>query len=62
MIIEIQHESQFTPLPADQAIENWVEAALRGRVPDETEICIRLVDKQEIQSLNKSPEPTPAQF
>jgi probable rRNA maturation factor len=52
MICEIQHESTFTPLPSDQAISHWVETALQGRVPQDTELCVRLVDKPEIQALN----------
>jgi probable rRNA maturation factor len=52
MICEIQHESQFSPLPSDQSINTWVNAALKGRVSEDTEVCVRLVDKQEIQALN----------
>lgn len=52
MICEIQHESAFSPLPTDLAIESWVNLALTDRAKTQSEICVRLVDKPEIQSLN----------
>lgn len=54
IFLEIQHESAFSPLPSDQAIEQWAESALKGRVAENTELCIRLVDKTEIQTLNRT--------
>jgi probable rRNA maturation factor len=50
---EIQHESSFQPLPTDEVIQTWVQAALKDRVPEETELCVRIVDKPEIQMLNQ---------
>jgi probable rRNA maturation factor len=52
ILIDIQHESAFEPLPSNEAIEHWVHAALHERVPPHTELCVRLVDKPEIQNLN----------
>lgn len=52
ILIELQHECSFNPLPSDEAILSWVEAALHDRVPEGTELCVRLVDTTEIQTLN----------
>jgi probable rRNA maturation factor len=54
IFLEIQHETGFSPLPSDKAIQQWAEAALKGRVAENTELCIRLVDKPEIQTLNQT--------
>jgi probable rRNA maturation factor len=53
ILIEIQQESEFSPLPSDNAIITWAQTALQDRVPEGTELCIRLVDKPEIQTLNR---------
>lgn len=49
--IDIQHVCT-TQVPSDQTIIAFVQAALLGRVPDETELCVRLVEKEEIRMLN----------
>lgn len=54
LLIDIQHASNTGPVPTDDDIIAWVHAALDTRVPDETELCIRLVNKDEIQSLNRT--------
>lgn len=51
--IEIQHETEFSPLPSAEQISLWVNTALKDRLSGDTEICVRLVDKPEIQALNR---------
>jgi len=53
ILTEIQHVSEFQPLPTDDQIQAWVQAALHDRVPNNTELCVRIVDKPEIQTLNQ---------
>lgn len=52
--IDIQHASTGTQLPSDEAMMTWIQVALLDRVPDETELCVRLVDENEIQALNRT--------
>ena len=54
LLTEIQHASHDTPLPSDDEIQTWARIALDERVPEDSECCIRLVDKAEIQSLNRT--------
>lgn len=50
--IEIQRIVESDNLPTDESIIAWAQAALQDKVPEGTQLCIRLVDKDEIQHLN----------
>jgi len=49
--VELQREVDHPDLPSDEQFQQWVSAALQGR-KDEAELCIRLVDESESQTLN----------
>ena len=49
----IQIESKYTFVPSAVKIKQWVKAALRHKVR-KGELTIRLVNKKEIQTLNKA--------
>lgn len=51
-MIEVDIQRQHTgPTPTDSDFQRWVEAALAGRCQD-AQLCIRLVDPEESQTLN----------
>ncbi len=56
MQLNFQLASQSTDLPPEDNFIYWAEAALEHleQNSDNTSICIRLVDEQEISTLNKS--------
>lgn len=51
-LVEIQQESSSTSLPSETQFIEWVSAALKEQ-RDTAEVCIRLVDKEESQDLNR---------
>jgi len=51
--IDIQHASQQTNIPGDELIERWAQHALERYCSlATTEICIRIIDTEESQTLN----------
>ncbi len=51
--LDIQRES-VEPVPDEEDIRRWIEAALAGRRDEDSEISLRLVDLQEMTTLNES--------
>lgn len=51
LIIEIQHASGCTDLPSDEQFSIWLNAAAQEGYED-FELCLRIVDKDEITELN----------
>ena len=53
LYVEVQREVDGAELPSDADFERWVALALEGQ-RDEAEVCIRLVDPEESQTLNST--------
>jgi probable rRNA maturation factor len=53
LYLDIQNASSAALIPEEPDFMQWVEMALEGR-RDEAELCIRIVDKAESQTLNKT--------
>lgn len=51
--LDIQRESSET-VPEEDDLRRWVAAALAGRRGKDTEISLRLVDREEMATLNKA--------
>lgn len=51
--LDIQCESS-EPVPDEDDIRHWIEAALRGRRDADTELSLRLVDIEEMTGLNQT--------
>lgn len=51
--LDIQSESA-EPAPDEDDIRRWISAALRGRRDSDTEISLRLVDIEEMTTLNET--------
>lgn len=49
--LDIQVASALRPLPSDEDLQRWVEAALAGR--GSGELTLRIVDEDEISDLNQ---------
>ena len=49
--VDVQHAS-LTPCPSQKLFQQWVSACIVEACKD-TEVCIRLVDRDEIQLLNR---------
>jgi len=49
--ISIQHVSNSSGIPPDESFIQWINAALLGSIND-IEICIRIIDENEMQALN----------
>jgi probable rRNA maturation factor len=55
LIVDVQVACDDADIPSNADIHNWVESAMRasGRLPgDEVEVAVRVVDAEEIQTLN----------
>ena len=52
-IIDLQMASEHSSCPSPSQLKNWVELALQDKNKDALELTIRIVDKEESQSLNK---------
>jgi len=50
--IELQIASKVTNLPDPALIKSWLEAACKDRVTRQAEICVRIVDVEEMTSIN----------
>jgi probable rRNA maturation factor len=56
LLVDVQVACAAADIPSNADIHNWVETAVRtsGHLPDdELEIAVRVVDADEIQTLNK---------
>jgi probable rRNA maturation factor len=51
LILEVQHASEVSDVPDDQALHAWALAAL-GDTPGPVELVIRIVDEPESRALN----------
>lgn len=51
--IDIQHASDFQPLPTDTQLMHWAEFVLDDQT-DGAEVCIRIIDEAEMQTLNRT--------
>ncbi len=51
IIVEIQNATDITNIPSQQQFQLWLTKAL-SHLPNENEVCIRIVDKHEITELN----------
>ncbi len=49
--LDLQIAAETAGLPAEEAIQRWVETALAGRM-DEAQLTIRITDEAEIRELN----------
>ncbi len=49
--VDLQQEVESPQLPSEAQLQSWVNAALSGQ-RDSGELCIRIVDEAESQSLN----------
>lgn len=52
--VDLQCASESTPLPTITQFQTWVDTTLHYLQHDKTELTIRLVDKPESQTLNKT--------
>ena len=53
LTIDIENASSTTNIPESKEFEQWVKAALQAPKDTDIELSIRIVDEEEIQTLNR---------